>query len=68
MSWKPEVKVGGAWSRNGLVFATREEAERSAQELMGRWLAVEDARAVESDHPVNYAYQSGALVRIEQAA
>ena len=54
MSWKPEVEVDGKFSRNGLVFATKEEAEFSAQALMNRWLLVTDCRAVEVDEPVNY--------------
>lgn len=57
MGWKPEVQVvgnGGKWSQNGLVFATKEEAERSAFSLMMRWTAVEDYRAVEVDEAANY--------------
>lgn len=53
MNWKPEVLVNAQWSRNALVFATREEAEASARDLMGRWLLVEDWRAVETEDPVN---------------
>ena len=54
MAWKPEVFVQGKWSRNGLVFATEQEAKRSADDLMGRWTMVDDTRAVEVDEPVNY--------------
>lgn len=61
MAWKPEVKVAGRWSRNGLVFGTKEEAEQNAKDLMCRWMAVEDSRAVEVDETVNYAYAHGVL-------
>lgn len=56
MSWKPVVKVGNdeKWYDNSLRFATREEAEVSAKDLMARWLLVVDCRATESDDPVNY--------------
>ena len=57
-SWKPEVRTGTDQNfyGNNLAFATREEAERSATDLMRRWfLVVVDCRAVESDQPVNYA-------------
>ena len=56
MSWKPEVRTGNdeKWYDNSLRFATREEAEISAKDLMARWLLVVDCRAVESDDPVNY--------------
>ena len=61
MSYKPEVFVEHKWSQNGLVFATREEAEQSASDLMYRWYAVTDSRAVESDLPVNYSYAGRVL-------
>lgn len=64
MSWKPEVLVDGSWSSNSLRFATREEAESSAKELMSRWFAPIDSRAVESDDPVNYLFVDGQNVRI----
>ena len=55
MSYKPEVQTGNdtKWYGNSLAFATREEAELSARDLMNRWLLVVDCRAVESDEPVN---------------
>lgn len=61
MAWKPEVKVGGEWARNGLVFATEEEAKANARDLMGRWMLVTDYRAVESDDAVNYCWVDGQL-------
>lgn len=64
MSWKPEVEVGGEFSRNGLVFETKKEAEDNAKALMWRWTAVTDFRAVEVDEPVNYKWINGALERV----
>ena len=56
MSWKPEVQTGNdeKWYDNSVRFATKEEAEASARDLMNRWLLVVAYRAVESDDPVNY--------------
>jgi hypothetical protein len=56
MSWKPEVHVSGKWCGNGLVFATEAEAAQEASDLMDRWFAVADSRAVESDEPVTHTY------------
>lgn len=67
MSWKPEVLVDGVWSRNGLVFATKNEAEDNARALMRRWFWVEDARAVEVSEPVNYLWLGGAPVPVPAA-
>jgi hypothetical protein len=64
MSWKPEVKVSGKWGSNALVFATKEEAEANARALAVRWTLVEEARAVESDEPVNYRWVNSALERV----
>lgn len=64
MSYKPEVKVSDQWSQNSLVFATKEEAERSARDLMNRWLLVTDYRAVESDLPVNYKIANDEMVSV----
>jgi hypothetical protein len=65
MAWKPEVLVDGQWSRNGLVFATEEEAADSAYGLFRRWTLTNDYRAVEVDEPVNYRWVDGALVAVE---
>ena len=54
-SFKPEVKVDGEWSSNGLRFATKEEAERSASNLFSRWTVTTAHRAAESDEPVKNA-------------
>jgi hypothetical protein len=60
-SWKPEVEVNDEWCQNSLVFATKEEAERSAGDLMSRWMLVTDYRAVESDLPANYQIVDGVM-------
>lgn len=54
LSYRPEVYVSGEWCPNGLRFATREEAEASARELLSRWFVPTDSRAAESTDPVNY--------------
>lgn len=58
-SWKVEVKVGNEWGSNALRFATEDEAKRAGDELLSRWLAPTDARAVESTDPVNYEFPVG---------
>ena len=68
MSYKPEVRVNGTFHSNALVFATRDEAEQSARELMGRWTLVTDWRAVESDEVVNYALVDGVLQAVQVTA
>lgn len=67
MNWRPMVKVINEenWHGNGLVFATREEAEANAKNLMARWISVTDTRADETDAPVNYKWIDGALVSAE---
>lgn len=69
MSWKPEVIAdsSGKWFGNSLRFATREEAEANASDLMDRWFSVTASRAVESDDPVNYSYTEGTLKPVEGA-
>ena len=56
-SFKPAVEVvgePGKFHTNNLAFATSEEAERSAKDLMSRWMLVTNWSVVESDQPVNY--------------
>ena len=66
MSWKPEVQTVGSekWSQNGLAFATKEEAERWAFDLMLRWTAVENYRAAESDEPVTHVLVDNRLEHV----
>jgi hypothetical protein len=63
MSFKPEVRVvnDSHYYRNALVFATEAEALRSARDLMLRWFAVEDCRAVEVDEEVTHRLVDGNL-------
>ena len=56
VSWKPEVFVQGEWSGNALRFATREESDAYAKDLMGRWTLVRDTRSVESSEPVTHEW------------
>ena len=59
MSFRPMVYVQGEWAGNGLRFATSDEAEASARNLMARWFLVDDIRVDESDDEVNYAWDNG---------
>ncbi len=70
MSWKPEVIADstGQWYGNALRFATKQEAEDNARDLMMRWFAVCDTRASESPDPVNYAWVDGKLESVNQGA
>ena len=63
-SWKTEVETQGSWSSNSLRFATKEEAEASGRELLGRWFVPTDSRAAESDDEVNYKFENGQNVRL----
>ena len=68
MSWKPEVRTGSdpKFYANNLAFATKDEAERSAKDLMARWMLVVEWRVVESDQPVNYRLRyDGALEAVD---
>ena len=66
MSWAPEVQTddSGKWYRNALRFATKEEAEQNAHDLMLRWFLVHHTRASESDDPPNYTYHNRQLRHI----
>jgi len=62
------VKVSGRsdeWCGNGLVFATKQEAESNAHDLMMRWMLVTDSRADETDSLVNYKWAGGRLIAVE---
>ena len=37
----------GKWAGNGVRYATREEAEAGARDLMSRWMLVREWRVVE---------------------
>lgn len=70
MSFKPSVSTdgGATFNENALAFATREEAETSAKDLMARWMLVTDWRVIESDQPVNYRLRfDGALEAVDES-
>lgn len=56
LSFAPEVIAdsSGAWTGNGLRFATENEAELWVRDLSMRWFAVRETRVVPSTEPVNY--------------
>ena len=61
MSYRPMVLVHGEWAGNALRFATEAEALASAENLMGRWLLVEDFRADVSEDPVKHTLVDSVL-------
>jgi hypothetical protein len=67
MSFKPEVRTGSdpQFYGNNLAFATKEEAEKSASDLMSRWMLVNEWRVVESDQPVNWYYKDGSIEPVQ---
>ena len=70
MSFKPEVQTGRdpKFYNNAVAFATREEAEQSAKDLMARWFLVVDWRVVESDQPVTHKLEGNVLSAVGVAA
>jgi hypothetical protein len=66
MSWRPQFKVHGEWGGNAQRFATKEEAEASAKARYSVWTMPSDWRAIESDDPVNYAWQDGRDVMVNR--
>lgn len=70
MSFKPELSTDGGktFHTNGLAFATRKEAELSAQDTYGRWLLATHWRAVESDQEVNYQIVDGVMSAVAPVA
>ena len=65
-SFKPEIKAFGenSFCCNALCFATKIEAQESANDLQSRWIMVKETRVVESDDPVNYKRENGKDVHI----
>lgn len=54
-NWKPAVRTDPndpKFYTNALVFATQEEAQASAEDLMSRWLLVIECKTIETDDPV----------------
>lgn len=58
MSWQCEIFAEGEWVGNGLRFATEQEALNSGSELMSRWWVARDCRAVLTNDPVNYRFDT----------
>jgi hypothetical protein len=61
----------GKFFGNALRFATVQEAEAYARDLMGRWMLVTEWRVVPSDEPVNYQWdpkQGAVSIETQQAA
>jgi hypothetical protein len=65
-SWKPEVLVinDSKWYDNGLRFETKEEAEKYAHNLAGRWTSVRRFRASECEDLANHRWIGEMTVRI----
>ena len=71
MAWKPEVQTddSGKWYQNALAFATEDEAESNARDLMMRWMAVREYRAAEyPDVPVTHTYIDHTLSYAQESA
>lgn len=71
VSFKPAFRtsvVDPKFYTNNLAFATREEAEESAEDTAQRWMLVMEWRVEESDQPVNWRLENGALIPVEKAA
>lgn len=60
MSFKVEViaDLSGTWAGNSCRYATKLEAEQAGAELASRWMLVKEHRAVESEDPVNYRFDT----------
>ena len=72
MNWKPAFILPGedAPCTNAQVFATREEALKSAEARFMVWTMPTDYLAVETNDPVNYEHRLGfdePIVREEAA-
>ena len=63
-SYAPEVFVDGAWTGNGLRFASEDEAEAWGRDLLMRWFVPSDSRAVASDDAPNYRLVDGKAVAL----
>lgn len=70
MSFKPEVIADGSgkFCGNALRFATREEAEAYAADLMWRWTAVRETRVIKSDDPVTHRWTDYEAVSLDRSS
>lgn len=70
-SWKYELQVhgeGDKWHKNGVAFATKEEAEAAGLDKFSAWMMANDHRVVPSDEEPNYRYVDRELQHIEKPA
>ena len=60
MSYKTEIRVSGdpKYYPNGVTFAFEEEAKEYGLYKLSTWSMAENFRVVQSDEPVNYAWDS----------
>ena len=65
-SWVCEANDGSGFARNGLRFATKEEADKWGSGLMWRWLGCKEVRSVQTADAVNARYEGDTLVYLEQ--
>lgn len=68
MSWVSEMLSEREWVGNGVVLATKDEADDYGVDMLSRCILFEDARSVPSDKPVNYKWEDGRLVRLDKPA
>jgi hypothetical protein len=57
-----ELATNSCWATNAFAFATREEAEQYASELLLRWWAPSNYVVRECAEPVNYRWTNDAGV------
>lgn len=67
VSFAPEILVQGSWSRNGLRFATEQEAADWGVDRLQRWMMAEDSRVVPANEPPNWIWKDGELQEITAA-
>ncbi len=61
-----EMLAEGKWTRNSIIFPTREEAEKYGDDLFNRWMGAKDKRIIEVDEKPNYNYRDGELQEIKE--
>jgi hypothetical protein len=60
-SYKVQVHTSdGAWTGNGMRYATEKEAIAAGVELLNRWTVPDDSRAVPTQDPVNALFDFAA--------
>ena len=68
-SYKAGMRFSGQAepSFNAQVFATKQEAEIAANELMSRWILPIGFEVIQVNEEVNYRIDNGRPVRIDQS-